>query len=128
MDAKNWIELISLFIVLAGIGWGFVKTWTTFSLKLAQVEKEIEGMKKTELTNHEHSLAKIEESRRERREEINSLKNEIFNHIREIRNDNRTEHSEIKTSLTGVIKTLTEVATEIRLSRKVRIDHELEGE
>ena len=140
MGIENWMKAISLVIVIGGIVFGFVKTWTTFQLNIEQIKAKIAEIEKSESTNHSISLSnfadaitKIEEMRRERREEIRDLrsdtrtealilKREIFGQITENRTDNRVEHSEIKKSLAAVEKALIEIVTEIRLSKGVRVN------
>ena len=140
MGIENWMKAISLIIAIGGIVYAFVRQWTTFQLKIEQIKASIAEIEKAESANHSTSLnnfaeaiTKIEEMRRERREEIQDLrsetrsdalilKREIFSQITENRNDNRVEHSEIKKSLAAVEKALIEIVTEIRLSKGVRVN------
>lgn len=142
LGIESWIKAISLVILVSSIAFAFVKTWTTFQLNIEQIKAKIADIEKSESTNHSISLGnfadavtKIEEMRRERREEIGDLrsetrnealilKREIFSQIKENRDDNRIEHGEIKKSLAAVEKALIEIVSEIRFSRDIRLSKE----
>ena len=120
MEIKQWIELVLAIIALGTVGWGFSKTWTTFSLKLENIEIDITDMKEAEKVNHKASIDRIEEMRKERHDELSILRNELSLSSRESRDENKQEHKEIKDSLKNVERTLIEVVTEIRLSKSQR--------
>ena len=118
---KDYGEIISALIAFLIVGFGFVRTWTVFSMRLNNMEKNIEKIEITENKNHQINLDRIEAMRKERHDEITLLREEIVETSKENRVENRDEHKDIYNELKTLGKSLIEIVAEIRVTKGIRI-------
>ena len=91
VDAKFWMQVVTVFMVLFVNGGLLIKTWTTFRLKHEDNEKEHELIKKDILC----IKSDLEEMRLESRRDDNELRKELSALIKEMSIDNKTDHYSI---------------------------------